>query len=246
MIVGLSRTISPISLLFLLCCAGFARPAVAEPVNPDSRGKAMVMVVADLLSASPVDRVSIHIVNNTDKTLLTGIAQALGTKLKAAPAKLKFEKGDPRFVDDKGIGLDFDLPVVPRGESFLPIAPFIEAFAPHVSHLRIVYYLQGPFDYKGYERYEEKGASFTVDPPETPSTDSNVPLAFYGVNVIIKNPALTTMSVPNYPTAPGARRGLSTLMLGLLIGMAVMAIGIILALMLSRWQASAKADEKKA
>jgi hypothetical protein len=249
MTVGLSQIFSSSSFQRLSLCSvlllGLLAVSLAAPVDPENRGKAYVGVVADLASPTLVDQVNIHIVNNKDQQLLTRIAQTLGSKLKGTPTKFKFVTGDPAFVNDPGIGLDFSLPVVPRGESYLPIAPFIEAFAPYVSHLDIMYFIRGQFVYKGYQSFEQKDVIFKVSLPDVSSQQTDEPLAIYGVNVIIKNPSLTTVPVSNYPTA-GTRRGFGTLLWGLIIGIAVMAVGIALALVLSRWQASVASGDKKA
>lgn len=228
------------SFLLLLCA--LLIPTAAQEA-PEERGSAMVAVYTDLLSERS-DKISIRLVNRNDKAMLTEIITALGAKFNAAPEKLTFQRGDPQLMAEDDLGADFYLPVVPRGERVLPIAPFIETFAPYASQLRIVFIVQGPFTYQGYQKYEHPDVSFTVDPPDTNAAKLGVPLAFYGVNVTIRNPSLTSASLPSNTERRHAQRGRLPVYLWLLFaGVAGALAGVLLSRMLTRWKASMAGTE---
>lgn len=185
------------TVLFLATlCLLVATPALAA----DLRGRANVAVMVDLAGNPADDAVTIHLVGNKDRAILSQLAGALGQKFRATPVDMRFVTGDPAFVADGGIGLDLTMPIVPRDEAYLPVAPFIEAFAPYAADLRIVYVVQGDFAYRGYQHYEDANVAFTMDPPEI-APNSPVPFAFYGMHVKIKNPSLTTLDISKYPEA---------------------------------------------
>ena len=228
-------------LLAMLCL--LVLPALAQTDTPaaPARGEAKIGITADLTAGTPDDLVTIRMVDCTDRDRLAAIARDLGARLHAEPTDLVFKAGDPRFVTDSGIGLDFRLPVVTRGESYLPIAPFIDAFAPYASRLRILYVIRGEFTYRGFQQYDRPDVSFTVDPPTILPPELHTPLAFYGMDVKIKNPALGQVALPNYPVqetpasppAPSPAHRMVLIMLASLIGAAV---GLLLVVLLWRWK----------
>ena len=222
-------------LLLALCLLPPARAADAPP----SRGAAQVAVMTNLTSTNPTDVVTIRLVAHRDKDVLLRLASTLGDKFGNKPLYFSFEEPDPTFVADKGIGLNFQLPVVPRNEGYLPIAPFIETFAPYASRLRILYYVQGPFTYRGYQHYQHPDVSFNVMMPD-PGPQTSVPLAFYGVDVMIKNPSLTTMTIPNYPTTPGTKksRGIPVFILFALAIVIGVSGGVLLVMLIAQWKAA--------
>ena len=227
-------------LLFVLCAIQYP---MAAPAAAGERGRAMVAVYADLLSG-PADKVSIRLVDRRDKQALTEIATLLGTKFNAVPEKLTFQSGDPMIIEKEDLGADFFLPVVPRSERILPIAPFIETFAPYASQLRIVFIVRGPFTYQGYQTYQHPDVTYTVDPPDMSTAKLGIPLAFYGVNVNIRNPSLTSASLAPYQKPSHTRRGRLPVYLWLLFAGAAGAIaGVILSRMLIRWKASMTGTE---
>jgi len=179
-------------LALLLACAATAFAA------PRERGEALVAVKANMQS-NESDLISLRIRNNADSAVLQTIASELSRKFRAQPINVNIRAGDPDMINGQSLGLDMCLPVVPRGEGYLPIAPFIEAFAPYASSLQIVYIISGPFTYHGYQSYSNPDVSFTVDPPEISPTGTGIPLAFYGVNVTIANSSLTSVPAPHDP-----------------------------------------------
>jgi len=213
---------------FLLLCCWLWTGAQAQHVDVLGKGTAEVAVVADMTGSSP-DHVSIRILDRREKDQLLQIARAICTRLRTTPQQLTFSSVNPEMVKDTGLGLEFDAPVVPRtAQGFLPIGPFIEAFASQVSHVRIVYVVRGPFKYLGYERYSRNDVEFTVDRPEQTPVGTPVPLAFYGVHAIIKSP--TIAPIPDLPPTP-ARRPVSIFWLLMLIGIAgVVGAGVGLAI----------------
>jgi len=246
MVDWFSGTVDPATQRATLSCAVamllafFAFPClpVFAAGSPTNAREAQIAVMADMNSAGP-DQLNIHIIDSTDKDELLIIARSIGTKLHAQPTGLAFKTGDPDFIKDKGIGLDFLLPVVPRGEGYLPLAPIIEALAPHVGKMRLLYIIQGPFTYRGYQQYENDDIQVTVDPPEQTQPNSGIPLAFYGVNAIIKNPQLKTVPIPRYPQdAAQTNRSwkLSPLWWIFIAGALGAGIGVILSKLLPRRQ----------
>ncbi len=211
MVVRFSGTVDPaaqratfrcavVLLLGLTLC--FLRPlAAATPAAVTDR-EAQIAVMADM-SANGPDQLNIRILNSTDQDELRAIAAGIGDKLHAEPTGLSFTTGDPNYITDHSVGLDFLLPVVPRGEGYLPLAPIIEAFAPHVGKIRLLYIIRGSFTYQGYQEYRNRDFAVTVDPPEKTPLASGTPLAFYGVNAIIKNPSLKSAPMPRYPREEG-------------------------------------------
>ncbi|OPZ86310.1 MAG: hypothetical protein BWY76_01008 [bacterium ADurb.Bin429] len=231
-------------LAALLALAG-ASPAWAE--SPPSRGKAYVAVNADVSDRAGRDTVSIRIVNNTDRKKLLEIALALGVKLNTSPEGMTYAAGDPRFVEDGGIGLEFTMPVVPRGDGTLPIAPFIEVLARHVSELQILYIIQGPFTYRGVQQYTENGIRVTVDPPETTPPNAPMAMAFYGINVSMDNPTPGPVQIPRYSPQEGHARAwriVGILGLILLAGLIGAGVGLLAVRLLARWKAAAGLEER--
>ncbi|HEY3379771.1 MAG TPA: hypothetical protein VGL77_20035 [Armatimonadota bacterium] len=234
------------AILLALCCVA-QQPSYAQ--TADQRGEARVSIFADLTAASPIDQISFRIMNNSDPALLQRIAQTLGTKFGAAPVQLRLVNGDPDFPDDKSAAAEFYAPIVPRGEGYLPIKPYVEAFAPYATRVRIVYFVKGPFAYRGYVNpYASHDVTFTVEMPENITPQGAEPLAFYGVDVIIKNPALTAFPLANYPDE--TRKTTRTLVwrLALAAGVAIIIImlGMLLALFLLRRQANKEKRETTA
>jgi len=227
----------------LLLVAGIVPASTQPPTAPANpalaaRGEAKIAVMADFTAISSYDKVSIRLVNNTDRALLTTIAGVLARELHTNATGLTFKTGDPQIIKDHSIGLEFSLPVVPRNEGYLPVAPFVTAFAPYAAKLSIVYIIQGQFTYRGFEQYQQPDVSFTVDKPE--QITYPVPFAFYGMNVMISNPLLGTMQIPKYPTlppvpAPTKRPDLRVVLL-IIAGVLGLAVGFFLVALLLRWK----------
>ena len=198
----------------------------------------MIAIRADMSASSATDMVSLRIVDNTDRTILSDIAGALAAQLHATAPDLTFKTGDPRFIKDRGIGVEFRAPVVPRGESYLPVAPFITACARYAGRLRILYIIQGAFTYHGFQQYQQPDVSFTVDKPEQITVPE--PLAFYGMNVIINNPTPGAAQIPNYPVEAiaAARKHAVDVRVFLLAiaGIIGLALGLLLVALLLRWK----------
>ena len=214
----------PLLVLFTVVTNAPASAAPQDPNKVSDRGEALVVVQANVIDSSKTDTVNISITGSMDEQRLREIADVLGEKFNAKPADLVRIEGDPSFFEKKTVGFDLQLPVVPRGEGYLPVAPFIEAFAPHVSRLRIAYLIQGQFTYRGYQKFERSDVTFTVDPPEVSPANSPVPTSFYGVNVIIKSPTLSADPIPHYPkpkTPWGIPPWLLIIVIGGLVGAAV-------------------------
>jgi hypothetical protein len=138
---------------------------------------------------------------------------------------------------------------VPRNESYLPIGPYVAALAPYASHVRILYIINGPFTYYGFESFTRPDVSFTVEKPQ--EIFQPIHRAFYGVDVIIKNPAPDAVTIPNYPpSSPPWRRPwpLGRVIIPVLAGMVGLAVGLLLVVMLLRWkeaEARAQAQARK-
>ncbi|MHB9131708.1 MAG: hypothetical protein ACYDBB_11550 [Armatimonadota bacterium] len=229
------RRVITLFLLFLLL--GTAGVLHAVPPAPNDRGSAQVSVITDLSNTkSNIDLVDIKIDGNTDKALLQEIVQAVGTKFGAKPTNLKSVSPDPQFSDDNGIGLDFNLPIVPRNEEYLPIAPFIEALAPYARDVRIVYVVYGEFTYKGIKTLKRSDVTITVNPPEIAPIGPGQPVAFYSVDVTINNPKLDAESIPKYEEKVTGQR---PVWIGLLLLAGIFAIlAVILVMLLSYWKSA--------
>lgn len=201
----------------------------------DKRNEARVSIIADLTSPIPVDDVSIRIMNSRDQMLLSSLVQELGGKFGAQPTQVQYVNGDPEFPDDTSAAVEFNLPIVPRGAGYLPLAPFIEAFAPYAARLRIVYDIKGSFMYRGYiNPYTSHDISFTVDSP--PLISPNVPEAFYSYDIKIKNSSLTKANLPNYPgkeTSTGSSK-YSRIALAVGAAIIILSLGFLLALFLPK------------
>lgn len=233
-----SHTIHPPGHLLLLLLALVFGIAGRAGADPPQRGEAQVAVIAHLDQPAETDQVSIRLVGNADPKPLQDLALTLGAKIKATPLGMSYTTGDPEFIRDKSIGLEFTMPVVPRHDGYLPIAPFVEVFAPHVSELRIVYIVHGNFRYRGVNYYKRRGLSVTVDPPEV-NANAPDPIAFYGIHVMISNPSLTSVEMPRYAAEANPwLRVLRVLGLVLLAGVVGAGIGILFAKWLARWKAS--------
>jgi hypothetical protein len=222
-------------LLLLLSCAGVTALHAQVPL----RGTAEIGVIANLDGADPLDNVSIRLQDNTDRELLTRVAQAVADKLNAEPADVVIGKPDPEIVRDPGLGLECHMPVVPRVGGTLPIGPFIEALAPYARVINIVYVVQGPFTYTGYERFSRADVEYTVDHPEQSAADGAQPVAFYGVHAIIKRPTIQA-AIPDAP--PISRRRLVWLIvLGVVLaGIVGACVGLILVRLLPKRPAAAR------
>jgi hypothetical protein len=223
-------------LFIALCVLACASPLHADP---PARGKAFVAVNADISDPAGRDTISIRIVDNTDKAKLMDIVLALGVKMRTAPDDMKYAVGDPQYVEDSGIGLECTMPMVPRGDGYLPIAPFIETLAPYVSEVQILYIIQGPFTYRGIQRYEKNGVRVTVDPPESAPAGAPVQMAFYGMHATITDPTPGNVSIPHYSPQEGRARIWRILGWVLLAGLLGAGIGILVARLLMRWKAAA-------
>lgn len=204
--------------------------------------------MSNLVDGSTLDQLSIRLVDNTDKGKLTAIATALGAKFDATPTEMAFKKGDPNFISDTGIGLNLELPVMPRtGVGPLPISPFVETFAPYVSRLRLVFFITGPYTYLGrQEPYEDADVSVEVKMPDFSADQVPSSLAFYGVDVIIKNHALQSFTLPlpaGSVPSPGRPMGrpqrFPLVALLAIAGLVSAAFGIFLSMYLPRWKAAA-------
>lgn len=224
----------------LLCCLLFTTtPTAAQsPASTEQRGVAEVAVSANLNAKSPRDRVSIRIVNNTNRARLETIIHVLGEKFDARPSAPIFATGDPDIIEDPGIGAAFTLPVVPRSEAYLPVAPFIEAFAPYVAEVHLAYIIDGPFENRGCRTFENPDATFTVSAPDRADAGDR---AFYAIRAQIKNPALTSVPAPKYAVQYGTkgtgRKHASPIILLALAALIGISGGVLLAMLFSHWKA---------
>lgn len=211
-------------------------PASAQTPIPPARGQVEIGIVTDMANASTPDTVSIHIFDNTDRQLLTDIANQLGQRFKVQPTNLAFKTGDAQFIDDKGIGLDFQMMAVPRGQGgYLPLVPFIEVLAPYASQLRIVTVISGPYNTLGYEQYHHPDVSVAYDQPQSTPPECKTPVAFYSLHATINNPSINPTQIP---TGNGKTRNRLLLLFGLLVlaGMVGASVGLLLTKTLTRWK----------
>ncbi len=230
-----------ILLLALFPCFSFAQQSasvaapVAEPIE--------VGIMCDLTNtASSLDVVSIRLPDNIDEKKLYDIAGVLGTKFKALPQNISIQKGDPLTIKDPGIGILLQLPVVPRGTSgVLPLSPFIETLAQYSTSINLVYIINGQFTYNGYEQYEDK--DIKVEFPSPKIMDGQVPAAFYGANITIRNQQLVTSNIPDVKIQLAKKSNwLWTLIFGILIAGIIGALaGIFITVFLPRMKAWAAA-----
>lgn len=228
------RHATAVLILATLCLCALALPARADkPI--DARGEARIVIIADTRSTSPADEISLRLMNNSDQGLLTALVRSLGEKFGMQPAAPQYFTGDDNDASDKSAAVKFYASIVPRGEGYLPIAPFVEAFAPYASRLRILYIIKGPFVYRGYQTpYQDRDVAFSVDLPKSLAQNPNEPLAFYGIDVNIKNPTLTTLTLPKYPEEERQRRLISRKRVALAAGvaLAIIALGLFLSQLL--------------
>jgi len=222
--------------LLLVCCTMVLLffPVAARSAPTPQRGKAEIGIQSDLTLPAAPDKITIRIVDNTDRQVLTDIANTLGQRFNFTPLRMTFGSGDPQYIQDRGIGLECYIPVVPRqAGGYLPLAPFLEACAPYVSELQIVYFIQGPYAGQGYEPYKSRDVSLTIDSPE--QTNMGTPLAFYGLRAIIKNPDLGGTLSSRHSGGGTPRSRLLTLfgMIGL-AGLIGATVGLILTKVLAR------------
>ena len=218
-------------VLILLGLCGCLLTSVAQAA--DTRAEARVGIISDQTAPTLSDDISIRLMNVSDQTILDHIVQTLGAKLNAVPVKVVFTRDNDNFPQEAGLAVSFKAPVVPRGAGYLPIAPFVEALAPYAKRLRLAYVVKGPFQYRGYrETYADKDVSFTVKMP--PAGDNQQ--AFYSMDVAISNPALTTVTFPNYPEQgnQSPARNYSRIALALGAAIMILALGMLLALFLPR------------
>jgi hypothetical protein len=223
-------------LLIALLALGVAAPPAAAQA---ARGKAIVGVMADMTAAGAADSVTIRIVDNTDKAKLLDIALALGTKLNTSPDHLEYTTGHADYISDKGIALTFTMPVVPRNDGFLPIAPFVVALAPHAAEVQIGYMVQGAFTYRGVQQFAADGVRVSVDPPDVSPPGVGTPMAIYAVNVLISDPNLHAVAMPRYANEKVQHPIWRILLWILLAGLIGAGIGLVGAKLLERWKAAA-------
>ncbi len=229
---GFARVWLLVSLLIGLAVMAWAAPDTTANIG----------VSVDLTDPHLQDQVTIHIVGNTDEQTLKNIVYELGDKFRATPINLAWSVVDRGMVLDEGIGIDFQLPVLPKSEQYLPIAPFIEVMAPHVTRLRILYIIKGKFTYRGIQDFQSPDVQVTVDPPQKSPADSPDPLAFYGISAIIKNPKLETVAIPNY-AADQRSAGMPWWVLVLAAACFGAAAGMLVLLFLPRLKAALARDD---
>ncbi len=226
-------------LTIICACLLLQHPVDAQSSLTPDRGQARILVRADMANAPDADNVIIRIVDNTDKQRLADIAEQLGQRFHAQPTNLTYESyqtGDSEFITDKGIGLNFYLPVLPREQGHaLPLASFLEVFAPYVSHIRMLYLIQGNYACTGYEPYRNTAVTLKVDAPV--ANTNALHTAFYGVRADITAPTLNGPS-PGTPGGPGRHNNRLLTLLGFiaLAGVIGASIGIGLSIILNRWK----------
>jgi len=214
-------------------------PVVAQP-SPD-RGRASIMVGADVFNSPDADKIIIRIVDNTDERLLANIAEKLGQRFHAKPTNLSYETYDTNeFITDKGIGLNFYLPVLPREQGHaLPLAPFIEVFAPYVSHLQMLCLIKGNYACTGYESYRNPEVKLKLEDP-VPSNNA-LQTAFYGVRADIASPILHPQ-LWQMPLGRGSKNNRILVLFGYIVlaGIIGATIGLFLSLIFRRGKPKAQ------
>lgn len=226
---GVCRRFLPAAVLALACLAAFAP---ARLIAQGARGEAQVAIISILANPAPTDEISIRLMNRTDRETLERILQALAARFGAAPAGVKYTEKNVDNPDYAGIAVTCTLPIVPRGESYLPIAPFAQAFAPYVQRVRMVYDIKGDYAYRGYlQPYADRDLSFTVTPR---INTANTTEAFYEMDINIKNSSLTSVAFLNYPEQGRRPHSSRYVRLVLAAGVAIiiLALGLLLALLL--------------
>ena len=228
----------PAVCLFLMIISALLliplRVSAQSSVAPE-RGQVRVLVQADLSHAPDADQVIIRIVDNTDKQLLANIAEQLGERFHAQPTNITFEAGNREFIKDKGIGVNFYLPVLPREQGHaLPVAPFLEVLAPYASHLQMLYLIQGDYACTGYESYRNAAVTLAPEPVRNAAA---LHIAFYGLRAEISSPNLTG-SLPQTPGRAGKHNNRILKLLGFLVlaGAIGALIGLGLSIILNRWK----------
>ena len=231
-------------LLLLLCnfSASAQPPAPAvEKLNDTTE----VGVMCDLtVGESNLDLVTIRLPYNIDEKKLYDIVGVLGTKFNALPQNISIQKGDPLTIKDPGIGIQLQLPVVPRGTSgVLPLAPFIETLARYSTTINLVYVINGKFTYNGYEKYEDQ--DIKVEFPSPNIMAGPVPAAFYEAKIYIHNQQLLVSKIPDIKIPPVKKSNwLWTLIFGIFIAGTLGAmIGIFITIYLPRMKAWAAAGD---
>lgn len=219
----------------LLALLALMLPAPAQNV----RNTAEVAIMANLTDSSPLDTVTICMKGSQDKDLLIRLANALGAKYNTAPTFFRFETGEPPFSEGE-LGLTFDMPVLSNGRQTLPIAGFLETFAPYSARLRIVYIINGPFTNIGSQQIDNPDFALKVTANATPTANLSTPLAIYDVDAIIKNPALGSVSYADNPAGNGTTKRRGMLPIFILFALAVIigvSGGIIITMLLKQSKA---------
>ena len=213
-------------------------PTTAEVLPPPAWEKTQIQiaVVSELAFHPTYDEVAIKMVGYHDEELLRNIALKIGEQFRATPSNYVLAKENADFEDDNSYQLRFNLPIVPRGQEYLPIEPFIVASAPYAKQVRIAYYIIGNFNYRGYRaNYSDKQVDFAVDVPKTLGGVRSI----YGIEANIKNKDLKELNLPKYPPIKNRTR----LILALCIGAIIIALGVILAVFSSSKQEKEKKKE---
>lgn len=221
------------AMLFLLVLS-LGNLLSAQTKHADERNETQIAVMVNFNNPSPDDEIAIRLIHNADQKVLENLVTKLSEKFHATPKNVKYDTVSGIDEQKQGTAVIFNMPIVPRTERYLPIAPFVEAFAVYTNRLRIIYSVQGSFTYKGYEKpYTDSDVAFTVDIKKTAIPNSENSLAFYEMDVNIKNPAITRTKFANYPpSAPLKKRGTPALLLAIGVAVIILGIGVGLAYLL--------------
>ena len=204
--------------------------------SPPAWDKTEIQIaVISALDLSPyADEIAIKMVGYHDEKLLEGIALKIAEQFRSKPANFSLATENADFEDDNSYQLKFNLPIVPRGQEYLPIEPFLVASAPYAKKIRIVYCIIGNFNYRGYSsNYKDKYISFSVDLPKK----LGGAYSFYGIEADIKNKDFTELNIPIYE--PKAKN-ITKIIVAISIGLIIIALGVILAIFLSSKQEKEK------
>jgi len=212
--------------LLLFACLLSAQPAPA-------RGTVSVLIRSNQQKNPPQDIITVTIEGNNDETLLMNLAQAMGRTFGGQPTFFAYERGTPPF--STGLGLNFQLKVMPRDGCTLPIPQLLETFAPYASHLQVFYQIQGSFAYAGEWQMENKDVRFTVSTVYESPRGAVPPLSWYDTDAIINNSALTSAYLASEYGKKNPRRVPVLILFGLAIVIGVSG-GVLFARLLKQWK----------